>query len=114
MYISEELKLKHQLSDDEVKKASTDIDCLTFNRIRGKGFEQLTPFQKECITMALVDHAVFTKNNSDFLEKGIKSYSAGLTSVTFNEDTFLSVNGVTTTSSVIQLLEQTGLRFRGI
>ena len=36
----------------KLKSASDKIDILTFNRIRGIGFDNLTPFQQEVIRKA--------------------------------------------------------------
>ena len=37
--------------DKSLRKASRHIDTLTFNRVNGLGFENLTDFQKDIITL---------------------------------------------------------------
>ena len=95
--------------DHKLKIACYDIDTLTYNRIKAKGFENLTEFQKEQVKISVCLHAEFTQQYGDMLNSPIGSYSAGSTSVSFSSKNVHSQSGVNTTSHVMGLLSQTGL-----
>ena len=90
-----------------LKRASEDVNSLCYGRIEGKGFENLTEFQQDRIQDAVCEQAEYTFKYGEYFNNPMKSYSVGTTSVQL-QDT--EINGVHTTSRVIQLLEDTGLR----
>lgn len=104
-------------SDDLEKylhKACRAVDGFTFNRIVKAGFENLTEFQQGLIKDAVRLHADFTYDNADLLESPLSSYSISGVSMSFDRSKIVTVNGVTTTSEVYNLLMQTGLCYRGL
>lgn len=97
------------ISEDEenlLQDASDDIDDMTFGRVRGKGFNNLTDYQQELIKKAICQHAEFNKKYGTFLNAPVSSYSVGKTSMSFNSE---KLNGIDTSSSVVKLLNRTGL-----
>lgn len=101
------------LSEEQIKqkleRASDQIDTLTYNRIVGKGFNNLTNFQQDKVKKAVCIHAEFIEQYGSYIDMPLSSFSAGSTSVSFNAN---KVNGITTTQEVINYLKQTGLTCR--
>lgn len=95
----------------KLERASDQVDSLTFNRIRSKGFDNLTEFQKDRIKKAVCIHAEFMEQYGDYINSPLNSFSAGSISVNFS--TKIS-NGVSTTQEVLNYLNQTGLTCRRI
>ena len=111
-YYREEFKGK--IIDDDnleniLERASDQIDVLTYNRIIGIGFENLSPFQQDKIKKAACLQAEFIEQYGEFINMPLSGYSAGSTSVSFNGSI---VNGITTTKEVINYISQTGLNSR--
>lgn len=98
--------------DFKLEKASDQIDSLTYNRIVGRGFENLTEFQQDKIKKAVCMHADFVENYGEYINMPFSGFSAGSISVTINGNIVKNVNGVTTTNDVDSLLKQTGLTCR--
>lgn len=91
-------------------QASRHIDSLTFNRIVDKGFDSLTPFQKDIITEVTLQLANFESENEDLINSIISSYSINGVSVGLSQNENVSVeNGVVILKSTYALLKQTGL-----
>lgn len=103
------------LDDEEVQKAiftaSRHIDSMTFNRIVGKGFDNLTEFQKEMIRYAACKQADFEKENESLINSILSSYSLNGVSMGIDPDGWnVTVrNGVVMQSDTYSVLEQTGL-----
>ncbi|EOU1600928.1 hypothetical protein [Clostridium perfringens] len=95
--------------DNRLERASDQIDVLTYNRIIGIGFENLSPFQQDKIKKAVCLQAEFIEQYGEFINMPLSGYSAGSTSVSFNGSI---VNGITTTKEVINYISQTGLNSR--
>lgn len=93
----------------KLERASDQVDTLTYNRIVGIGFDNLTEFQKEKIKKAICIHAEFIEQFGDYIDTPLSGFSAGSTSVSFNTN---KVNGITTTQEVLNYLKQTGLTCR--
>lgn len=98
--------------EQKLELASLDIDSLTYNRISAKGFDQLTAFQKKMIQMAVCSHAEFNYQYGDYFNMPISGYSAGSTSLSFQQGNISGQNGVTTSRPVMNLLRQSGLTVR--
>ncbi len=94
---------------NKLERASDQIDSLTYNRIVGKGFDNLTEFQKDKIKKAICLHADFIEQYGAYIDMPLSGFSAGSTSVSFNAN---KINGITTTQEVINYLKQTGLTCR--
>lgn len=99
------------ITDDELENklelASDNIDSLTYNRIIGLSFDNLTPFQQDKIKKAVCCQADFLYQYGDYLNLPVSSYTASSTTVEFG-----SSNGIKTPDSVINYLKQTGLTCR--
>lgn len=92
-----------------LKNAEYDIDHLCFGRIKGKGYHNLSTYQKELICRATCLQADYIKQFGAYINSPMKSYSAGSTRV---EMANVTCGGVATTQEIINLLEDTGLRCR--
>ena len=96
------------------KRAETDIDTLTFNRITEQGFENLTDFQKDRVRRSAAMEVKFTYDNSELLDSPLSAYSISGVSMSFDRSKVISLDGVTTTNQVYDALLQTGLCYRGL
>lgn len=100
--------------ESRLKRACRDIDSLTFNRIVGAGFENLTEFQQDIIKEAVQLHADFCYDNADLLDSPLAAYAINGVSMSFDKSKVVTVGGVTTSNEVYSLLMQTGLCYRGL
>lgn len=89
--------------------ASSDVDSMTFNRIRACGFDSLTDFQKEKVGRAVCCQADFRYQNEELFSGSIASFSINGVSVTYDKDRLVKVNGAITFPTVFSELKQTGL-----
>ena len=102
------------IPDDSIDKyliqASRHIDSLTYNRIVGQGFSDLTDFQQEIIKDVCCMQAEFECENADELETILSSYSINGVSAQFGGSwNVYTANGVAMKLDVYALLCQTGL-----
>lgn len=95
--------------ENKLERASDQIDKLTYNRIIGIEFKNLSPFQQDKIKKAVCLQAEFIEQYGEFINMPLSGFSAGSTSVSFNGSI---VNGITTTQEVINYISQTGLNSR--
>lgn len=107
------------IAPDDVKKAielaSMHIDSLTYNRIVGRGFSNLTPFQQNIIKKVCCMQAEFETENEEMINSVLKSYAINGTSMSFGESWNVQVeNGIAMRRDVYALLCQTGLCTRRI
>ena len=106
-----EEKLQNALSD-----ASRHIDSLTFNRILGIGYDNLTEFQKDILSIVCLKQAEFEHENEEILQSILSSYS--INGVSMGLDTggwnVFVQNGIVMKRDVYDLLKQTGLCCRRI
>ncbi len=96
------------------KRAETDINGLTFNRISAKGFDTLTDFQKSLVRRATAMQVKFINENSELLDSPLSGYSISGVSMSFDKSKTVNVCGVTTSNNVYNVLMQTGLLYRGL
>ena len=96
------------------KRAETDINGLTFNRISAKGFDSLTDFQKPLVRRAVAMQVKFINENSELLDSPLSGYSISGVSMSFDKSKTVNVGGVTTSNNVYNVLMQTGLMYRGL
>lgn len=93
-----------------LKEASQQVDILTFNRIRGKGFDNLTSFQQSVIKEVICQHVDFVYENQDMIDSVLQSYSINGVSMSFGQSWNIEViNGIAMKRSTYELLKQTGL-----
>lgn len=103
------------LTDEEAEKAiftaSRHIDSMTFNRIAGKGFDNLTEFQQDIIRHVVCKQADFEKENEPLINSILSSYSLNGVSVGLDASGWnVAVkNGVVMQADIYSMLEQTGL-----
>ena len=95
----------------KLEKAADQINSLTYNRIIGIGFDNLTPFQQDKIKKAICVHADFIERYGPYIDMPLSGFTAGSTSISFNAQ---KINGVTTTQEVLNYLNSTGLSCRRI
>ena len=99
-----------------INDASRHIDSLTFNRIIGMGYENLTEFQKEILEQVCLKQMEFEHENEDVLQSIVSSYSINGVSMgldTAGWNVFVQ-NGVVMKRDVYEMLKQTGLCCRRI
>lgn len=100
--------------DEELHKylvtASRHIDSLTYNRIVGQGFSNLTEFQQDIIREVVCQQADFEYENEEAISTVLSSYSLNGASVQFGSSwNVLTDKGVAMRRDVYALLCQTGL-----
>lgn len=99
--------------DKSLRLASRHIDALTFNRIIGRGYDNLTEFQRQLLTEAVCLQAEFEYENADELESVISSYSINGVSAKFGDSWNVFIQGgIATRKDIYELIKQTGLTCR--
>lgn len=94
----------------KLKEASNKIDLLTFNRINGIGFNNLTEYQKYVVKECVCATADFYEENADLIDSVLQSYSINGVSMQFgNSWNVLVENGVAIKKDIYKKLESTGL-----
>ena len=93
-----------------LRQASRHIDSLTYNRIVGAGFENLTGFQQEIIRETVCQQAEFEYENADEINTILSGYSINGVSAQFGSswNVFME-KGIAMKRDVYALLSQTGL-----
>ena len=95
-----------------LRLATIKIDEVTFNRIKGAGLENLTPFQQGCVREACCYQAL--KINADGFDDGnVQSYSVGDISITEGQNG-ADVKRQGLCAEAFSLLSQSGLMQRVI
>lgn len=102
------------IEDDDLKKAlvqaSRHIDSLTYNRIVGRGFSNLTRFQQDIIQNVVCQQADFETENADEINSVLSSYSINGVSAQFGSSwNVFTDKGVAMKRDLYALLCQTGL-----
>lgn len=93
-----------------LKQASRHVDSLTYNRIIGQGFSNLTEFQQEVIKEVVCLQAEFEYENADEISSVLQGYSINGVSVQFGKSwNVFTDKGVAMRRDVYALLAQTGL-----
>lgn len=103
-----------QEEKEEIQKfiasAEKQIDTLTFCRINGIGFSNLTPFQQEQVKYAICLQADFIHDNKDEIETMLASYSVNGVSMTFQTgENVKRIQNILIRSDIYAELEKTGL-----
>lgn len=98
-----------------LKKASRQVDTLTFCRIKSVGFNNLTEFQQNIIKDVVCELAEFISENEDILDSVYSSYSINGVSMNIGNSWNIRIeNGVAIPSSLYHDLSQTGLTCRNM
>ena len=93
-----------------LRQASRHIDSLTYNRIIGQGFFNLTKFQQEIIQEVTCQQADFEVENEDEINTVLSSYSINGVSAQFKSSwNVFADKGIAMKRDVYALLCQTGL-----
>ena len=96
--------------DKALRQASRHIDSLTYNRIVGIGFSNLTSFQQEIIREVICQQADFEYENADEINTILQGYSINGVSAQFGSSwNVFTDKGVAMKRDVYALLSQTGL-----
>lgn len=104
------------VTEEDVYLASRHIDSLTFNRIVVRGYENLTPFQKEVVSDVCRQQAEFETENRDLIDSILSSYSINGVSMGLDASAWnvYVQNGIVIRRSTYDLLKQTGLCCRSL
>lgn len=102
------------IPEDELAKRLNDvsrhIDSLTYNRIVGRGFSNLTEFQQEIIREVVCQQADFEYENEDEINTVLSGYSINGVSAQFGSAwNVFTDKGIAMKRDVYALLCQTGL-----
>lgn len=102
------------IPEDDQKKAliqaSRHVDALTFNRIVGRGFSNLTEYQQEIIREVVCQQADFETENADMIASVLSSYSINGVSMQFGSAwNVFADKGVAMRRDTYAMLQQTGL-----
>lgn len=101
--------------EERLKEASMHINTLTYNRIVGRGFNNLTKFQQDIIQEVVCKLADFEYENEDLIKTTLTSYSINGVSMGFGQSWNVEIqNGVAIPKDYYCLLEQTGLTCRSM
>lgn len=111
---------KGNLDDAEIEKAlskaSRHIDTLTYNRIVGIGFDNLTEYQQGIIKECECLMADWETENADYINSMLSSYSLNGASMSFsgNSASAVVLNGVAVSRDVYSHLQKCGLCTRSL
>lgn len=110
-------KIPENEIESKLKEAQEKIDSITFNRIIGIGFDNLTQFQQEKVKEAVCSQAdyIYEHGFNDENDANIASYSVLDISVNVdrnNKNTEASNNHIS--ERAYELIKQTGLNCRVI
>ena len=93
-----------------LKQASRHIDSLTYNRIVGRGFSTLSPFQQEIVQEVCCMQADVVWQNREIFDMILQGYSFNGVSMQFGESWNVIVQkGIPMRRDVYEQLCQTGL-----
>ena len=93
-----------------LKQASRHIDSLTYNRIVGRGFSNLTHFQQCLIREVCCEQAEFEYENKEVFDMILQGYSINGVSMQFSGSWNVKIEkGIPVKRDVYEKLTQTGL-----
>ena len=108
--------LENADAEKALMKASRHIDTLTYNRIVGIGFDNLTEFQQGIIKECECLMADWEEENTDYINNMLSSYSLNGASMTFtgNSASAFVQNGVVVSRDIYSHLQKCGLCTRSL
>ena len=93
-----------------LKKATSHINTLTFNRIIAKGFDNLSQWQQDIVKEVIQEYVEWMYSNEALINTYLKSYSINGTSMTIDGAwTVYTARGVAIPMNLYTTLENTGL-----
>ena len=95
-------------------KAHRDIDAMTYNRIRRRGFNALTELQQALVKEAVAEQTQFIGSNAELLNNPLASYSINGVSMSWDSGRVRRVGGVYASDAAYSALMQTGLMYREV
>jgi hypothetical protein len=102
-------------ADKFLRKASYDVNNLSFGRIESVKFDHLSDCRKESIREVVCRQADFLSENSDILQTYLNQYAINGVSMTFGSSWNLHVEqGTAIPADVYQILVRAGLTCRSI
>lgn len=103
--------LTKENADKYLRKASRDVDILTFNRIGA--FNKLSIKQQETIKEVVCEQASFLFENEDMIKTYLSSYGINGVNMSFGDSwNVVCQQGVAIPRELYQLLSSTGLTCR--
>lgn len=99
-----------------LQKASRHIDTLTYNRIVGVRFDNLTVYQQGIIKECACLMADWETENADYIDSMMSSYSLNGASMSFtgNSASAVVMNGVAVSRDIYSHLQKSGLCCRSL
>lgn len=99
-----------------LQKASRHIDTLTYNRIVGVGFDNLTEYQQGIIKECACLMADWETDNADYIDSMLSSYSLNGASMSFtgNSASAVVTSGVAVSRDIYSHLQKSGLCTRSL
>ena len=103
--------LEDESIDKALQQASRHIDTLTYNRIVGIGFDNLTEYQQGIIKECECLMADWETENADYINSMLSSYSLNGASMSFtgNSASAVVVNGVAVSRDKYSHLQKCGM-----
>lgn len=96
--------------DKMLRQASRHIDSLTYNRIVGRGIDDLSGFQQQLVREVICMQAEFEYENEDEINSVLSSYSINGVSAQFGSSWNVFIDkGIAMKRDVYTMLQQTGL-----
>ena len=98
-------------AEKALNKASRHVDTLTYNRIVGVGFDNLTEYQQGIIKECACLIADWETENADVINSMLSSYSLNGANMSFSGQSANAevVNGIAVSKSINQHLHKCGL-----
>ena len=103
-------------AEKALEKASRHIDTLTYNRIVGIGFDNLTEYQQGIIKECECLMADWETENTDYINSMLSSYSLNGASMSFTGQSASAtvVSGVAVSREIYSHLQKCGLCTRSL
>lgn len=111
-YLASQFKIEipQEKIDKYLLEASRNVDSLTYNRVVGIGFANLSPHQQAVVKEVVCYHANFLFENEDEINTVLTSYSINGVSAQFGSSWNVKIhNGVAMKRDIYTLLSQSGL-----
>lgn len=104
------IEIPQEKIDKYLLEASRNVDSLSYNRVVGIGFANLSPHQQEIVKEVVCCHANFLFENEDEINTVLTSYSINGVSAQFGSSWNVKIhNGVAMKRDIYTLLSQSGL-----